>query len=209
MFSLKIAMEHHDNDATSLLPVHSTKRKANTNFKQCCVKSRSVLIILLLNVSILLAQSVLFDVRIILVSFYRTLKTYVAIAVFVFIVTSFFSPMVGLLTDIRFGRYRSILYSSYCIFPGFALYILALICVILSLVYIRSASLPIGIIGFLLGLPLLFCFATFTVNGIQFRMDQLHDSPTQDLVIYIHWYVWIYYLSALIAKFACMAVIIL
>ena len=90
-YNRQLAMEQYD-EATSLLPVHSAKRKANINFKQCCVKSRSVLIILLLNVSILLAQSVLFDLRISLVSFYRTLKAYVVIAVFIFIVISFFSP---------------------------------------------------------------------------------------------------------------------
>ena len=36
----------------------------------------------------------------------------------------------------------------------------------------------------------------------QFGMDhdQLHDSPTEDSILYVHWYVWIYYTCSLIAQ---------
>ena len=40
----------------------------------------------------------------------------------------------------------------------------------------------------------------FIVNGIQFGMDQLHASSTQDSILYIHWYVWIYYTCSLITE---------
>ena len=43
-------------------------------------------------------------------------------------------------------------------------------------------------------------YLVFLVNAFQFGMDQLHDSSTQDLISYIHWYVWIYYISSLLTQ---------
>ena len=41
-------------------------------------------------------------------------------------------------------------------------------------------------------------YIAFSANVIQYGMDQLHDVPTDDSVLYIHWYVWITYLAALL-----------
>ena len=43
-------------------------------------------------------------------------------------------------------------------------------------------------------------YVVFIINSIQFGMDQLHDSPTEDSILYIHWYVWIYYTCSLITQ---------
>ena len=43
-------------------------------------------------------------------------------------------------------------------------------------------------------------YVVFIINAIQFGMDQLHDSPTEDSILYIHWYVWIYYICSLITQ---------
>ena len=43
-------------------------------------------------------------------------------------------------------------------------------------------------------------YVVFIINGIQFGMDQLHDSTTEDSILYIHWYVWIYYTCSLISQ---------
>ena len=37
-----------------------------------------------------------------------------------------------------------------------------------------------------------------TTNVINFGMDQLHDSSTQDSILFVHWYVWLNYLSLLV-----------
>ena len=42
----------------------------------------------------------------------------------------------------------------------------------------------------------------FLINGFQFGMDQLHDSSTEDIVMFLHWYVWMYYISSLITETA-------
>ena len=31
---------------------------------------------------------------------------------------------------------------------------------------------------------------SFSANVIQYGMDQLHDAPTEDSILYVHWYVW-------------------
>ena len=43
-------------------------------------------------------------------------------------------------------------------------------------------------------------YVVFIINAIQFGMDQLHDSTTEDSILYIHWYVWIYYTCSLITQ---------
>ncbi len=42
----------------------------------------------------------------------------------------------------------------------------------------------------------------FTANVIQFRMDQLHDSPGEDRTLFIHLYIWVYFLSIFIGQLA-------
>ena len=37
----------------------------------------------------------------------------------------------------------------------------------------------------------------FSVNSIQFGTDQLHDAPTEDTILYLHWYVWTSYAGLL------------
>ena len=42
----------------------------------------------------------------------------------------------------------------------------------------------------IIGIILFFSsIVAFNANVIQFGLDQLHDSPTEHLVLYIHWYV--------------------
>ena len=43
-------------------------------------------------------------------------------------------------------------------------------------------------------------YLVFMINAIQFEMDQLHDSPTEDFILYIYWYVWICYTCSLISE---------
>ena len=43
-------------------------------------------------------------------------------------------------------------------------------------------------------------YIVFIINALQFGMDQLHDSPTEDSILFIHWYVWIYYACTLLTE---------
>ena len=42
----------------------------------------------------------------------------------------------------------------------------------------------------------------FTANIIQFGMDQLHDSPGEDQSLFIHWFMWLYYISVFLSQLA-------
>ena len=49
------------------------------------------------------------------------------------------------------------------------------------------------------GLLLLLCSSiAFGANIIQFGLDQLHDSPAEDQIIFIQWYIWILYIVTLV-----------
>ena len=43
-------------------------------------------------------------------------------------------------------------------------------------------------------------FVGFTANVIQFGMDQLHDSPGEDQSLFIHWFMWLYYISVFLTQ---------
>ena len=43
-------------------------------------------------------------------------------------------------------------------------------------------------------------FVGFTANVIQFGMDQLHDSPGEDRSLFIHWFMWLYYISVFLSQ---------
>ena len=41
---------------------------------------------------------------------------------------------------------------------------------------------------------------SFNANVIQYWMDQLHDAPTEDSILYVHWYVWTTFAGLLIVR---------
>ena len=129
-----------------------------------------------------------------------------------------FYPLAGCLADIRWGRYKTVVNSLCFGFWGvvsmFILVSLAVIGSIPLIVYgiqdqlnvnpvptIVTLSIVFGI-PFILGLVLCFCsLVAFSANVIQFGLDQLHDAPTEDSVLYIHWYVWTCFVGVFMVKF--------
>ena len=41
-------------------------------------------------------------------------------------------------------------------------------------------------------------YIAFSANVIQYGIDQIHDAPTDDSVLYIHWFAWTTYFAALL-----------
>ena len=112
-----------------------------------------------------------------------------------------FSPVAGLLTDVRFSRFRAVLCTSYAIIVKIVTALIALSVIVASLSYSQLFTAKIiEILLYLLILIMVTVYMVFIINGIQFGMDQLHDSPTEDSILYIHWYVWIYYTCSLITQ---------
>ena len=122
------------------------------------------------------------------------------------IFTCFF-PLAGILGDIKYGRYKTVVISLYIVLPALllvagtaaAFLILRLtlhfqrpLMVVIMFIVLESILIIILYIG-LMG---------FTANTVQFGMDQLHDSPAEDNTLFIHWYVWTYYASIFIVQLA-------
>ena len=109
-----------------------------------------------------------------------------------------FSPLAGFLADNKFGRYKIVVASIYVV-------LIALIgaMVILCVLTLRHILPDVVNMWKLLGVPIFVvfvAFACFSANVIQFGMDQLYDSPGDHQSLFIHWYVWAWYLGILIAQ---------
>ena len=64
-----------------------------------------------------------------------------------------------------------------------------------------------GLPGFFGMMVLGVSYISFSANVIQFGMDQLHDSPAEDSVLFINWFVFTSHLGACLNKLAVMNVI--
>ncbi len=109
-----------------------------------------------------------------------------------------FSTFAGVLTDIKFSRHKAVLCSSYGIL------ISTVSCISVEAVAIAYNHLlktttyidwSLKMLGLLLALIVLIPVMIYLINALQFGMDQLHDSPTEDSILFIHWYVWISYVT--------------
>ena len=96
--------------------------------------------------------------------------------------------IVGILADIRFGRYKVVAYS---IFISFALLLASSAA---SLISTLSKAGPVQ--DWLLGIAIGACIAHFialmSFEGtiLQFGLDQLSEASSDELSSFIHWYVW-------------------
>ena len=201
-----------DNEVVPLVP----KKTSSTWWSRCvlrykttrkCVSSKSALLILFWSLVFGGANPDLFSRD---YTYIYSLAGYGLLA----ILFCFF-PLAGFLADVKYGRYKVVVRSMYLIlisYPtltiaggifygtmvGFTsasddgscnascFAVLVMISVVLLLAYIAFCT---GMVG-------------FTANAVQFGMDQLHDSPGEDRTLFIHWYVWVYFLIAVLGQLA-------
>ena len=107
-----------------------------------------------------------------------------------------FYPLAGYLADTRCGRYKTIIYSL-CSFITLFLVVVVIMAVVSISSHLLS-SVSYAFLGLLL--PPFPSYIFFSANVIQFGMDQLHDSPTEDSVLFIHWFVLTSYLAFVFFK---------
>ena len=120
-----------------------------------------------------------------------------------------FYPLAGYLADIQWGRYKTVV-NSLCVILWSLVLAIVLACVaILSLmIHVHSSDITqyplntaqiitLTVVCVVFGLPIFIALLltlcgliSFNANVIQYGMDQLHDAPTEDSILYIHWYVW-------------------
>ena len=116
----------------------------------------------------------------------------------------FFYPLSGFLADNRFGRYKTILRSLQILLVSF-IFMLLFLLIFWILMIASDKKHLIRVYGsvsvvILLFFPVILGFVGFNANIIQFGMDQLFDSPADHQRLFIHWYVWIYYLTLLFTQ---------
>ena len=129
-----------------------------------------------------------------------------------FAILQLFYPLAGYIADVRYGRYKCVIGSLWGFIAGSVLVgICALVVsclVILAYVNVHKWSYGLmSVIIIFLGPPVIigiFLFfssiVAFNANVIQFGLDQLHDSPTEHLVLYIHWYLVLSYVGTELIK---------
>ena len=197
-------MEDQISENSTLLPSgRNSLARIGYSFPKirCCVESKAALLILLWNFAVLVGYIGFYNMK----AMIQVNHSSLVIIIFnsYFTVFTIFSPMAGLLTDIRFSRYKAILCSSYVIIALTTTSILTIFTAVLSntsldIKHIQGKSVTSFMVIYLGIFAVV--YMVFIVNGIQFGMDQLHASSTQDSILYIHWYVWIYYTCSLITE---------
>ena len=206
-------------EQTPLMGTNKKKNRIGQGLKRCCIKSKSALLILCWEILITLTYGYLIEFGSIAATGvphlrpdykhgHGQLQIYATSFFALLAILYLFYPLAGCLADIRCGRYRSVLYSLWIMaWSGLFTCIGSIILLLYTdnILLPKSRSIIPFSIGF--GLPtiigivaVLSSSITFNANVIQFGMDQLHDSPTEDSVLFIHWFVFTSHLGAAINK---------
>ena len=189
------------------------RSKFHCRHQRCCVSSKAALLILLWNLILVAGFESLLDPN-----FFRELDEYFNVSVIAYSFVAFlflFYPLAGCLADIRWGRHKTVVYSVRVIWGSVVAIVVfttvACVSILIPMLlkpqdsYPNTAQLPMSIVvGVVFGIPTLIAFllipcglVCFSANVIQYGMDQLHDAPMEDSVLYIHWYVWTSYAGLL------------
>ena len=108
-------------------------------------------------------------------------------------------PIGGLIADVRCGRYRIVTWSICSVWCGFILASVGGVTYSAikssknhdtALHYITAAGV-MAILAFLVG------FSGFQSNIVQFSLDQLPDASSENLSLFLHWFVWTNYIGKL------------
>ena len=207
-------MDGQVNEQSPLLQVAATSVRKSTHTYNClkigCIKSKSAIVVLFWTFSALVGYNVLNQGIIYYTSQKVRKNTVILISVcaIYFLGVLFISPMAGLLSDIKFGRYKTVRCSSYITLAVASF--LSINCLVFTIVtsiatphyFLRIPFLSVaGIIFLLVAMAVLKTSSiVLTTNAINFGMDQLHDSSTQDSILFVHWCVWLNYLSVLVTQ---------
>ncbi len=183
-----------DNEMTPLvggtLLVHS-KSVLSKYIKKVFVTSKAAIVILLWSFAINSVYGLWF-VPSGYIRIYSLTGSY-AVSLFTAIVLVF-SPVAGFLADVKFGRYKTLQYSMWLILAVSSLAVFAsLILLITGIPAAATLIIAFGI-AYLLG------YCGYNANIIQYGLDQLRDAPSQDSVVFLHWYFWLYYCSTFITQ---------
>ena len=105
-------------------------------------------------------------------------------------------PLVGLVTDVYFTRYKAVLAST--VIQICASVMIAVVSLVWTLLlyydYMNAVSLTnervLGAFTLLSIMPMIVGLGIFEANAIQFGMDQLLEESSEKISTFIHWYYW-------------------
>ena len=110
-----------------------------------------------------------------------------------------FYPLVGLVTDVYFTRYKAVLASTVIQIVTSGLGVV--VSLIWTLLWYCNSNLVIGtseyntdtvlgVLGLLFIMTMIVGLGIFEANAIQFGMDQLLEESSEKISTFIHWYYW-------------------
>ena len=174
-----------------------------------CVSNKAALLILLWSFVIGLLSAMMLKPEMYMRMFPYSISL---VAYGVIVIFTCFFPLAGILADIKFGRYKTVVTSLFIVSLALGAIVTAVLVGngIFWSVLATSESVYAGIVisiafyflGGILTIILYVGLIGFTANVVQFGMDQLHDSPGEDSTLFIHWYVWTYYASFFVVQLA-------
>ena len=103
-------------------------------------------------------------------------------------------PVSGLLADVRYGRYTVIKSSLASIIIG----LIFIIGMSISLVSINGSP-PNDVKIVQAFVMLVLGLSGFQSNAVQFGLDQLLDASSEELSLFLHWFVWTEYVGVFLA----------
>ena len=118
-----------------------------------------------------------------------------------------FYPLAGYMADVKYGRYR-VITCSLCFIPWILISLGIFLAVFWLwwvpregfLVLTKAMFWAMIAVGLLVSVAVLTCHTAFSANVIQFGMDQLYESPTEDSILFIYWFVFTSYLGFALFK---------
>ena len=190
--------------------------------RSCCVKSKAAVAILCWN--LLIAFVIEYPMQFIFLSTYGfyyddspipglNLQEYVPILYGLFALVYLFYPLAGCLADVKCGRYKTIIRSLWFI-TGSGLFVTITFSITTYLWYKLDynfsaiISIIIIVVAVIAIIMVAFGYIPFNANVIQFGMDQLYDSPSENSVLFVHWFVFIIHMAQAVNR-AVLSIILL
>ena len=204
VFAYSFLFVMDQSEAVHLLPPpsRSTTRFIRKSIKiGFCISSKAVWVIMVWHFAVLVGYKLVYNPDSYVQLEIDSSVTYISIILFSTIAV--FSPFIGLLADIKLSRYKTVLCSTYIILVQITAVLVVVIAIgIIALLKQHKQSVPISveIAAFSAIGIMVIAYIVFYINGFHFAMDQLLNSSTDDLIKFIHWYVWVSYLCVLITE---------